>query len=206
MRFLQSLRRRLLSFWRKDASNVQLNEELQFHLERETEANIAGGMTAEEARSAAEACFGNLPTATEECYEARGVAWLDDLAQDLRYGVRTLVKDRSFTAVTVFTLALGIGACTAIFSLVNAVLIQSLPYGNPGKLVYLFTPSSYLKLPPEVFGPSAADFFDLRKESKSFEAMTRFNQTTYNLAGEGRVERVGAAKVDADFFRTMGVA
>jgi predicted permease len=206
MRLVQSLRRRLASFWGKDASNVQLSEELQFHLERQTEANIANGMSPEEARSTAKADFGNLPAAIEECYEARGVAWLDDLAQDLRYGLRTMVKNRSFTAVTVFTLALGIGACTAIFSLVNAVLIQALPYGNPGQLVYLFTPSSVWKLPAEAFGPSAADFFDWRKECKSFGAMTRFSQTTYNLAGKDRVERVGAAKVDADFFRTLEVA
>jgi predicted permease len=206
MRFIHSLRRRLLSLWKKDASNVQLSEELQFHLERQTEANIAYGMSPEEARSAAKASFGNLPTATEECYEARGVAWLDDLAQDLRYGLRTMVKYWSFTVVTVVTLALGIGACTAIFSLVNAVLIESLPYGNPGQLVYLFTPNSFWKFPAEVFGPSSADFFDLRKECRSFAAMTRFNQTTYNLAGGDRAERVGAARVDADFFRTLQVA
>jgi putative ABC transport system permease protein len=206
MRFIDSLRRRFLSFWKKDASNVQLSEELQFHLERQTEANIANGMSPEEARSAAKAGFGNLPTAIEECYEARGVAWLDDLAHDLRYGLRTMVKYRSFTVVTVFTLALGIGACTAIFSLVSAVLIQSLPYGNPGQLVYLFTPNSFWKFPAEVFGPSPADFFDLRKECRSFAAMTRFNQTTYNLAGSDRAERVGAARIDADFFRTLEVA
>jgi predicted permease len=206
MRFIDSLRRRFLSFWKKDASNVQLSEELQFHLERQTEANIANGMSPEEARSAAKAGFENLPTAIEECYEARGVAWLDDLAHDLRYGLRTMVKYRSFTVVTVFTLALGIGACTAIFSLVSAVLIQSLPYGNPGQLVYLFTPNSFWKFPAEVFGPSPADFFDLRKECRSFAAMTRFNQTTYNLAGSDRAERVGAARIDADFFRTLEVA
>jgi putative ABC transport system permease protein len=206
MRFIHSLRRRLLSLWKKDASNVQLSEELQFHLERQTEANIANGMSPEEARSAAKASFGNLPTAIEECYEARGVAWLDDLAQDLRYGLRTMVKYRSFTVVTVFTLALGIGACTAIFSLVNAVLIQSLPYGTPGQLVYLFTPNSFWKFPAEASGPSPADFFDLQKECRSFAAMTRFNQTTYNLVGSDRAERVGAARVDADFLRTLEVA
>jgi hypothetical protein len=184
MRFIHSLRRRLLSLWKKDASNVQLSEELQFHLERQTEANIANGMSPEEARSAAKDSFGNLPTAIEECYEARGVAWLDNLAQDLRYALLTMVKYRSLTVVTVFTLALGIGACTAIFSLVNAVLIQSLPYGNPGQLVYLFTPNSFWKFPAEVFGPSPADFFDLQKECRSFAAMTRFNQTTYNPCRE----------------------
>ena len=88
----------------------------------------------------------------------------------------------------------------------NAVLIQSLPYGHPGRLVYLFTPSSILKFPAEALRPSAADFFDLRKECKSFVAMTQFSQATYNLAGKDRVERVGAAKVDAEFFSTLEVA
>ncbi len=143
----------------------------------------------------------------EECYDARGVAWLADLAQDVRYGLRTLCKHRSFTLVTVFTLALGIGACTAIFSLVNAVLIRSLPYGDPERLVYVFTPSSAWKLPPEALGPSPADFFDFRKQAKSFAAATFFNQATYNLVDEkDRAERVGAARVDADFFPTLQAA
>jgi len=206
MRLFQSLRRRLRSFLKKDSSNAQLSEELQFHLERQTEENIVHGMPPEEARWAARASFGNLPTAIEECYEARGVAWLDDLAQDVRYGLRTMVKNRSFTVVTILTLALGIGACTAIFSLVNAVLIQSLPYGEPDRLVYAFTPNPLWNLPAEIFGPSNADFFDLKKQSKSFSATTLFAQTTYNLAGNGRAERVGAAKVDADFFGTLEVA
>jgi predicted permease len=206
MRFFQSLRRRLRSFLKKDSSNVHLSQELQFHLHRQTEENIAHGMSPQEARSAAKASFGDLPTTIEECYEARGVAWLDDLAHDVRYGLRTMVKHRSFTVVTMLTLALGIGACTAIFSLVNAVLIQSLPYGEPDRLVYAFTPNPLWNLPAEVFGPSNADFFDLKKQSKSFSATTLFAQTTYNLAGNDRAERVGGAKVDADFFATLEVA
>jgi predicted permease len=205
MRLFQSLRRRLRSFLDKDSSNVQLGEELQFHLERQTEENIAHGMSQKKARSAAKASFGDLPTAIEECYEARGVGWLDDLAQDVRYGLRTMVKHRSFTVVTILTLALGIGACTAIFSLVNAVLIQSLPYGEPDRLVYAFTPNPLWNLPAEIFGPSDADFFDLKKQSKSFSAATLFSQTTYNLAGNDRAERVGAAQVDANFFGTLEV-
>jgi predicted permease len=206
MRLFHSLRRRLRSFLEKDSSNVQLSEELQFHLERQTETNIASGMSPEEARSAAKASFGNLPTAIEQRYEARGVGWLDDLAQDVRYGLRAMVKYRSFTVVTTLTLALGIGACTAIFSLMNAVLIQSLPYGEPDRLVYAFTPNPLWKLPAEIFGPSNADFFDLKKQSKSFAAATLFVQTTYNLAGNDRAERVSAAKVDADFFGTLETA
>jgi putative ABC transport system permease protein len=207
MRLLHSLLRRLRSLRQRDPSNVALQEELQFHLQQQTEENMNQGMSPEEAHAAANADFGSLPKTIEECYDARGIAWLDDLAQDVRYGLRTLCKHRSFTVVTVLTLALGIGACTAIFSLVNAVLIRSLPYGDPERLVYVFTPSSVWKLPPEAFGPSPADFFDFKKQAKSFAAATFFNQTTYNLVDEkDRAERLAAARVDADFFPTLQAA
>ncbi|WP_158752331.1 ABC transporter permease [Acidobacterium sp. S8] len=203
MRIVQSLLRRLRSLLKKDSSNVDLSEELQFHLEHQVEANISRGMSPEEAKAAARAEFGSVAGATEASYEARGVALLDDLVQDVRYGLRTLIKHRSFTLVTILTLALGIGACTAIFSVVNAVLIRSLPYGDAGKLVYLFTPNPQLGLPAEVFGPSYADYSDLKKQSHSFSEMTLFGQGTYNLAAGDRLERVSAATVDADFFATL---
>lgn len=203
MRLFHSLLRRLRSFLQKDSTNAELSEELQFHLERQTEENIASGMSPEQAQAAAKASFGSIAQATEESYEARGVTLIDDLTQDLRYGLRTLTKQRSFTLITVLTLALGIGACTAIFSLVNAVLLRALPYGQTGRLVYLFTPNPRFHLPPEVFGPSNADFFDLERQSRSFSDMTLFSQATYNLAAGDRVERAGAAKVDAEFFPTL---
>ena len=203
MRLLQSLLRRWRSFLEKDSSNVELGEELQFHLERQTEENIANGMLPEQARAAAKISFGSVTEATEDSYNARGVAWIEDLFHDVRYGWRTFLKHRSFTFVTVLTLALGIGSCTAIFSLVNAVLIRSLPYGEPEKLVYLFTPNRHLNIPAEAFGPWNADFFDLKKQNHSFAEMTFFRQGTYNLATDDRVERVSAAKVDADFFSTL---
>ena len=205
MRLVQSLFRRLQSFFEKDASNAELSEELRFHLERQTEENIASGMSPARARAAAKASFGSISSATEECHEARGVAWIEDFFQDIRYGLRTLLKHRSFTFVTVLTLALGIGSCTAIFSLVNAVLIRSLPYGDSSKLVYLFTPNPHIDIPAEVFGPSNGDFFDLKSQSHSYSAMTLFDQQTYNLAVDDQVERIGAAKVDADFFSTLQV-
>ncbi len=202
-RFLHSVLRRWQSLREREAANVALREELQFHLERETEEKIARGMAPEQALRAARAAFGSVTEATEQSYSARGLAWLDDLKQDLRYGLRTLRKDLSFSLVTVLTLALGIGACTAIFSLVNAVLLRSLPYGNSERLVLLFTPNPRFDLPREVFGPSNADFLDLKKQSHSFAAMTLFDQAIYNLAADNDVARVSAAKVDSDFFTTL---
>jgi predicted permease len=139
----------------------------------------------------------------EGYYKARSAAWTDDLVQDFRFGLRTFLKHRSFTAVTILTLALGIAACTAIFTLVNAVLLRSLPYSEPSRLVYIFTPIAHVDLPVGVFGPTNADFLDLKSENHSFAEMTHFQQAIYNLGVDDRVERIGAAKVDADFFRTL---
>jgi putative ABC transport system permease protein len=205
MRAMQSLFRRVRSLFAKDASNAELSEELHFHLQQAIEEKIASGMAPEEARAAAKEIFGSVTQATEECYQARGVAWIDDLLQDVRYGLRTLAKHRSFTTITVLTLALGIGACTAIFSLVNAVLLRSLPYGDSQGLVYLFTPSARLDLPWDVIGPSNADFFDLKKQSRAFSEMTLFEQAIYNLSVGNEIQRIGAARVDADFFKTLEV-
>src|ERR1051326_1878192 len=118
------------------------------------------------------------------------------LFQDLRYGLRMLAKNRAFTAVGVITLALGIGACTAIFSLVNAVLIRSLPYGDPERLVYLFSPNPNLKIPPEVICPSYGDYYDIRRESRSFESMSNFRQVMLSLDERGTIQQIGSARVD----------
>jgi putative ABC transport system permease protein len=136
----------------------------------------------------------------------RGAAWTADLIQDFRFGLRTLFKYRSFTVVIIATLALGIAGCTTIFSLVKAVLIGSLPYGEPSRLVYIFTPLAQVDLPVGVFGPTNADFSDLKNQNHSFAEMTHFQQAIYNLGVDDRVERIGAAKVDSDFFRTLHAA
>ena len=135
--------------------------------------------------------------------ERRTLPWLDSLLQDTRYGLRTLRRSPGFTITAVLTLALGIGACTAIFSLVNAVLIRSLPYGDPNRLVYLFTPNPHIPVPPDVMSPSYADFYDIKRQSHSYSDMSVFEQAAYNLSSQGSVERVGAARVDESFFTTL---
>lgn len=206
MRLLQSLRRRLQSLLYKDAGNLELSEELRFHLETLVEQNIARGMSPSQARIAANAEFGNIAQATEATYESRGTALLDDLAQDIRYGLRSLRRQPAFTFVTVLTLALGIGACTAIFSLVNAVMLHSLPYGDSSRLVYLYLPNPNLKeIPAEALGPSYADFFDIRLQAHSFASITMFDQKGMNLVTGDQPQRVGVAQVDSLFFTTLEV-
>jgi predicted permease len=132
---------------------------------------------------------------------------MDVLWQDVKYGLRMLAKAPGFTAVAVLTLALGIGANTAIFSLLNAVLIRSLPYSDPARLVYLWTPArNFPQVPIEAMGPSNADFFDIQREARSFSAITLFNQDSYNLAAEGATQRVNGATILPNFFSTFGVS
>ena len=191
---------RLRSLLRHESALEDTQAELAYHIERQIEENIARGMSPQEARRAARDEFGSLPQFTEEVSQASGLGWMHDFMQDLRYGLRMLRKSPAFAAVAILTLALGIGACTAIFSLVNAVLIRSLPYGDASRLVYLFTPIPRLHLPDEIFGPSYADFFDLQRQNHSYSRMTIFAQSTYSLVAQGSAQRIGAAQVDADFF------
>jgi predicted permease len=205
MRWVQSLLIRMQSLLAKEARNSAVEEELKFHLEQTVAQNLARGMSPEAARAAAQESFGSMAGMIEDCHDARGTAWLEDLVLDIRYGLRTLVKHWSFTSLTVLTLALGIGASTAIFSLTDAVLIRSLPYGNSGQLVYLFTPNAQFHMPPDMLPPSKADFFDLKKQNRTFTSMTQFEQAMYNLGVGEQLQRVGVAKVDSDFFATLQV-
>ncbi|HET6219608.1 MAG TPA: ABC transporter permease, partial [Acidobacteriaceae bacterium] len=161
------------------------------------------GMSREEARLAARCAYGGVEQAKQAHRDERSLLWIEQTVQDLRYGLRTLSKSPGFTITAVLTLALGIGGCTAIFSLVNAVLIRSLPYGDPSRLVYLYTPNRQFNLPVEVFGPAYADFYDIKRESHSFQDMSAFGQSVFSLAWQGAAERVSAARVDGDFFRTL---
>jgi predicted permease len=194
---------RLRALFARQSVERELEEELQYHLQREAEKYRKAGAEPEEAMRRARLAIGGPEQVGQRCREARGTKLIDDLLQDLRYGLRTLSKSPGFTIVTVLTLALGIGACTAIFSVVNAVLIRSLPYGDAKQLVYLFTPIPRLKVPADSMTPSNADFFDLKKKTHSFSAMTDFDQSVYTVTTEGGNTQLGAGRVDEDFFSTL---
>ncbi|HEY1646510.1 MAG TPA: ABC transporter permease [Terracidiphilus sp.] len=201
--FLFRLRGLIYAPARAQSSGDDFSAELASHLAMHVEDGMRAGLSAEEARRQALIKLGGVEQARQAYRERSTLPWVEGQLQDVRYGVRTLRRSPGFAIVAVGTLALGIGACTAVFSLVNAVLLRPLPYGDPRRLVYLFTPNPRFKAPAEIFGPSYGDFYDLKKQSHSFQSMTAFDQKTFNLASQGAVERVGAATVDGDFFQTL---
>jgi putative ABC transport system permease protein len=203
-----------MAFWRRIIArlrNLLANQRAEDDLAREVASHLTlladdferSGMSREEARLAALRAYGGVEQAKQSHRDERTWLWIEQAMQDLRYGLRTLSRSPGFTITAVLTLALGIGACTAIFSLVNAVLLRSLPYGDPGRLVYLYTPNARFNLPPEDFGPAYGDFYDIKRESRSFQSMTAFDQSLFSLAEQGSAQRVSAARVDGDFFQTF---
>lgn len=195
---------RLSALFGRRRMDAEMDEEIREHLERETEKYVRAGMPRDEAERRARIAFGGRQQVREKVREARGLSWLETAAQDLRYCCRKLRKTPGFTVVVVATLALGIGACTAIFSLVSAVLMPRLPYGDVNRLVYLYTPNAHISgVPADVFAPANADFADLKRDSHSFAAMTQFDQDSFRMGRAGTGATADGARVDGDFFATL---
>ncbi|HEX5875408.1 MAG TPA: ABC transporter permease, partial [Pyrinomonadaceae bacterium] len=199
MKWFNILVARLRALWRRDAVLHDIDEELRAHLEMEIEANREMGMTPDEARLTAAKSFGNVGSVRDLAYEVRGGGFMETVWQDLRYSGRMLLKHPGFTIIAVLTLALGIGANTAIFSIVNAVLLRPFPYHAPEQLVTLgeFAPRASVSYP---------NFVDWRAQSTLFESVSavRSNES-YNFTGAGEPERLQGRLVSAGFFSLLGV-
>ena len=197
------LRKGWARFFHRSRWDEERAHELQAHLEIETDENIARGMSPEEARDAARRKLGNRTQIREEIYRMNSIGFLETLWQDMRFGIRTLSKSPGFTAVAVLTLALGIGANTAIFSVVNAVLLRPLPFPNSSRLVMLWATSAQTGAMEDV--ASYPDFVDWKAQSKSFEGLAALTLRTMILTGGDRAEIVEGIRAAPGFFETLEV-
>jgi putative ABC transport system permease protein len=181
-----------------------LNREVRFHIEMETEKNIRLGMSPEEARRKALRSFGPMEKHIEETRDARGISWLETLVADLRYGARALVKHPGYALLAVLTLGLGIGANTAIFSVINGVLLKPLPYEHGDRLV-IVQQSRPLSGQPQV-GVAIAEYFDYRERGKDvFDGLVEYHQMNFDLINRGEPDRVNTGVVSHDFFDLLGI-
>jgi putative ABC transport system permease protein len=182
----------------------EMDAELRFHLDTRLEDLVRGGMEREEAKRRAQMEFGGVERAKEECRDARGVNFVEGLAQDLRYGLRMLGKSPGFACVAVLTLALGIGANTAIFSVVDAMLLRPLPFPEPTRLVRLWECHASRGYFRNVVNP--LNFLDWRGNTKSFEGMAALSGGMTNLVVQGEPIAVPGLQVSPEFFSILGVA
>src|SRR5215475_15948381 len=200
---LNKLRLRLRAIFFKSKMEVELDEEVRFHLEREREENIARGMGPEDARLAALRSFGGVERVKEESRDERGVRIIEELWQDLRYGARMLFNSPGFTTVAVVTLALGIGANSAIFSVINALLLRQLPYSDPDKLVQVWETDA--KRGDNAMTASYPNFADWRDQNHVFEQIAAYSGDGFILKGTADAERIQGAIVSPSFFPMLGI-
>jgi len=201
------IKRRWRALFRKDELERELDAELRFHVERETAQNLRSGMDQEEARYAALRSFGGIEQSREECRDARGLRLIEEFCQDLRYGVRALGKNRSFTTIAVLSLALGIGANTAIFQLIDAVRLRTLPVKAPQELAEIRMADMKgaqggLSDRPSVTNPI---WEQIRDRQQAFSGIFAWGTDNANLAPGGEVRNVRMLYVSGDFFSTLGV-
>ncbi len=177
MRMLREFGWRVRGLFGKSRLDTDLDSELQMHLEMLIEENLSRGMTVEEARRAALRSFGGFEQTKEAYRDQRGLPIIDSLVRDFRYGLRMLRRHPGFTAIAIFTLALGIGANTAIFSVVNAVLLHSFGYREPDKLVLLAEKRREMNL----LALSFPDFVDWKSENHVLDSVGAVRRWNPNL-------------------------
>src|SRR5262245_18781082 len=200
VKMLSRLRTALWALLRRSQAERELDEELLRHIERQIAQNIRLGMDPEEARYAARKTFGGVEQAKERSRDTRGVRWLEDLWQDFRYGVRMLVKNPGFTLVVTVTLALGIGANTAIFGLVDAALLRPLPVvAAPDQVVKLIRGADAWAT------ISYPDFKVLRERNEVLSGLALYNQEQISFGNGDRSEVVLGSLVSANYFDTLGI-
>jgi predicted permease len=197
---MQSLQR-LFSFFRRSQLDRELDAEMSSHLELAVEENLRRGLSPAEARRQAMLRFGGPQQAKEQHREARSLPFLETLLQDLRFAFRVLRKSPGFTAVSVLTLALGIGASTAIFSVVDAVLLRPLPYPHPEQIVRFWekTPNGHQ------INIAQGNFVDFRSQNSTFASLAEYSEGITSVSGGSEPVRVDVSAVSRDFFKSLGI-
>jgi putative ABC transport system permease protein len=194
---------RLRGTLRREQLDQELDEELRSHLEMRAAGNFASGMPPEEARNEARRSFGNTTLIKEDARQETIIGWLDTTLRDVRYAVRMLQRSPGFTAVAVLTLAIGIGANTSIFSVINSVLLRALPYHDPNGLVMVWENNSQHPNPYNTVSPP--NFLDWQTRSTVFSGMTFLFDVRANLTRSGEPREVIVQNVSTNFFSLLGV-
>ena len=200
---LDDLRYRTRALIHHNEVEDELDEELRFHFDKQVEKYMRSGMTEEEAKRRTRLAFGGHEQVKEDCREARGTAFIELTLQDTKYALRQLLENKTFSLVMILTLALSIGANSAIFSVIDGVLLKKLPYRQPDRLVRVFLSShEYPKFPLNPF-----DFLDFRARNHSFENMAAFTRGDVQLSGEGDGEpvRLNGFGITSGYFRVLGL-
>ena len=201
MNWLRELARRLRMLMHRRQFDTDLEEEMRLHLELRQQQRIECGMTPDDARAATRRGFGNVTSLKEESHLAWGWEWFEQLLQDMRYALRMLGKSPGVAAIAILTLALGIGANTSLFSVVNGVLLDPLPYPDPDQVVTL--PGWF-----PGYGEGAIsypDFLDWVRLNHTFFSLAAYRHDSFNLIGQSDAEQVTAMDVSASFFPLLSV-
>jgi len=193
-RWVHAIPHRLRSLFRRTIVERELDDELRDHLERKAEQYRASGLNADDARRAALRDIDGLELRKEQCRDARHVRRIEDLLQDLRYAMRALRKSPAFAATAILTLALGIGANAAIFSVINAVLLRALPYPASDRILTLAQ------------NESLPDLEDIRQQARSFSAVSGITRQALDFTGAGEPVQISGGFCTADLFRVLDIA
>src|SRR5215510_4920082 len=202
MKWFRILRDRIKALRQRETVINDIDREMRSHLELQVAANMRAGMSPAEARERAGRSFGNVNRAIDAAYDVKGGGLFETLTQDVRYGARMLAKHKAFTSIAVITLALGIGANTAIFSVVNELLLRPLPYRNADRVVMLW------EVTPEgrhQNSTSRANFRAWREQTTSYQQIAAFTDQRFNLTGTGDPEELSVQMATPELFKVLGV-
>ena len=189
-------------FWRRNRLEEQLEKELRFHLDQHASDLIARGLSPAQAKREARIALGGPEQVKQQCREARGTRWVEELLQDTRYALRSFRHKPGFAAITVLISALGIGATTVMFTVINSVLLKPLPFSEPARLVVLH---GFLEHLGEFWGFSYPDFKDIHQQSRSL-AVAGWTYTGGTIGAPGEPQYVDGRRISADLFPILGIS